>query len=124
MFGEFCSAARDASSLPTSYPAQPFTPPATGQWLQVVWTQNGGIDYALSDDDAGVRIGFFRVLVHGRKVSAAALQATADVLMTAIPKGTQLGDAYVSRAPEATGPVDSAADGSTFVTVTWRYLTR
>lgn len=86
---------------PIIYPGFPADPPSTGQWVEVSFFPNEGIDNGLSYDSTVIPQGIFQVECFDRPGKGlAAVHALADQVKALYPKGTLLtGSVRVIRSP-------------------------
>lgn len=124
IYDDFCRKVSDfagTKNLFVAYPGIKFDPPKSGPWLEIIWAQNGTEEVTMGDEDSAVLIGFFRALVNDRPGSIAPASAIARSLASTIPKGTAIGNAFITRQPEITGPVTDSGNNIVMTTVTFRY---
>lgn len=92
--------------LSVGFPGLPFTPPSTGQWLELKLFSNGNEDYGLADDGPSNDYGFFRVILNTRPGDGFVNPAdVTDAACVAWRKGTMIAEARVERPPSVMGPV-------------------
>lgn len=86
--------------LPVAYPGIPFTPPTTGEWLELAWFPNETQNYAMDNAAGAVHSGFFQVAACERPGAGIMVGATlAGAVVSAFPKGTAFSGATVERKP-------------------------
>lgn len=95
-----------ANNLPVKYPAKKFTPPASGEWLELSIAPND-IDSTLSEQ-ASFKRGIVQVNVAGRPdTSPLKLTAIADLITLKLPKGLFIVDSViVARTPYQTNVLE------------------
>lgn len=101
-----------AAALPytRSYPGLSFTPPDTGEWLEVTFLPNRGVDDRLANDGHVSPQGIYQIVCVSRPQSELQLRAVAEQVMAAFPKGTPIsGNVRVGSHPY-TGTLRSDAD--------------
>ena len=109
-----------AQSLKVAYQGLNFDPPSEGLWLELRDFRNGGMDYGMSDFGPATVMGFFRVLVNSRPgFGINSGTDIAELLVSEIPKGTEIGPARIERTPEIGGPIED--DSVIMQPVTFRY---
>lgn len=88
---------------PTAYPGVNFTPPANGEWLEVIFQPNKPVQQGLSNDSYAAKRGLFTVMVCGRPGNGVfALETLTQQVVEAFPKGFIIGGMIrVSRTPYA-----------------------
>lgn len=112
-------------NLPVSYPGIAFTPPDTGQWLEVLAFWNGGGDLGLEAGSDAYDQGFFRVMICGRTgAGLGKIQDIADDLRGEFPINTKFGGARTERTPTFGGPITDDARKVIYIpmTVRWRSI--
>jgi hypothetical protein len=119
----FYTIVRDSTIVPSAsigYDGKSFTPPNTGNWLELSFMPNRGIDQSLSSN-AILKQGLLQVNIGGRpNKGIAGLQAIADQVAALFPKNTVLsGIARVSSIPYASD--DISMDDRTILPVTISY---
>lgn len=87
--------------VPIIYPGYTATPPATGQWVEVSFFPNEGVDNGLAYDSTVIPQGIFQVECFDRPGKGlAAVHALADQVKALYAKGTTLtGRVRVIRSP-------------------------
>lgn len=88
---------------PIAWPNTPFTPPNSGNWLEVLHQPNQGIDQSIAGQSV-IRQGLFTVIIKGRKDTGLfTLNTIASQITAVFPKVTPLGNARVVRVPYVSG---------------------
>jgi hypothetical protein len=89
----------ESRSLPVAWPGVNFTPPQTGQWLELAWSPNETRNLTLGNDGAQLR-GFGQVSCCTRPgAGSVSVLTLADDIVELFAKGTPLGNATVERKP-------------------------
>lgn len=107
-------------SLPVAYPGVPFTPPTSGEWLEVRWFPNEPVEYGTANDGPRLHRGFGQVSVcyrPGRGIAPG--EALAADVIEAFGKGTDIGPVRVYKQPWQTGPLVQDERISHPVTIPW-----
>ena len=97
-----------------------FDPPADGQWLEIMTFNSGSNDYAIGS--TAIERGFFRV-VAGSRLGAnniLQLEALAEQIADAFPKGSRFGIAVTDTRPSLSGVIISGDRAYIPVTIRWR----
>lgn len=76
--------------LPISWPGLDFTPPTSGNWLEVNFLPNRGVDDRLANDGYVSPQGIYQVAAVSRPQSELRLRAVAEQVQAAFPKGTRI----------------------------------
>lgn len=109
-----------ALGYPIAWPNVDFTPPGSGNWLQVAYFPNRGIDNSLSGQSV-IRQGLFQVSVMGRQNTGGfTLESIAQEVADLFPKLTDLADVKVSRQPYLTSQL-SVSSGVVELPLTIEY---
>lgn len=98
----FGTIANSAISQPKAWPGADFTPPASGEWLEVYYQPNDPQQPGIANDASILPRGIFRVLCMTRPSPTAAFgtQALAEQVAALYPKGaTVSGNVRISRHP-------------------------
>ena len=103
--------AANTSNYPVAWPGVPFTPPASGIWIEPQVLPNQGLDNGLSASDAVVPQGLAQFIVWTRPGGGMlAVTSAAEALAAAFPKnGILSGLIRIQRAPWLT-VLDSEPD--------------
>ena len=110
-----------AIGLPTAYPGSKFTPPTSGQWLELEFLPNDDIADPVNVNSGNVAQGMFRVIACNRQnTGLIPLANTATTVKDAFPLGSDItGQIRVSEWPVAKDL--DAADGVMRIAVTVKY---
>jgi hypothetical protein len=73
-----------------AWPGLPFTPPDTGEWLEVTFLPNRGVDDRLANDGHVSPQGIYQIVCVSRPQSELKLRAVAEQVMAAFPKGKEI----------------------------------
>lgn len=107
--------------LPVSYPGLPFTPPASGYWLEVQWFPNETQNYGIAFDGPSVLRGFGQVSVCTRPGTGLVKPMDlAGLVIETFDKGTRIGDALVYRKPWASSVIQDNERLMIPVTIMWQ----
>ena len=89
--------------LPIAYPSITFTPPSSGQWLELSFMPNSGIDQGLSSPTL-ISQGLLQVNICGKtNCGLIPLQTTSDTVAALFPKNSVLsGLVRISKTPYST----------------------
>lgn len=79
-----------ALPYPRSYPGLSFTPPDTGEWLEVTFLPNRGVDDRLANDGHVSPQGIYQIVCVSRPQSELQLRTVAEQVMAAFPKGAPI----------------------------------
>jgi len=79
-----------ALGYPVAWPGIDFTPPANGEWLEVIYLPNQGVDDRLADDGYVSPQGIYQVTVASRPQSEIKLREAAEAVQAVFPKGTRI----------------------------------
>lgn len=87
-------------ALTVAYPGIEFTPPATGDWIEVQAFPNETLTIGMQNTGLRELRGFFQVSACTRPgAGVMGIQAIADAVIAAFTKGTTFGGARVERQP-------------------------
>jgi len=92
-------------NLPVAWPSVPFTPPASGYWLEVAFFPNTPIDNGLPDNASIIPQGFFQVSACGRPAHMIPLSGIADKIVAGFPRGTAIDVCRVVKTPNMMTPL-------------------
>lgn len=108
-------------ALPVAFPGVPFTPPATGRWLEVRWFPNETTTYAIQDDPPCIVFaGMGQISVCERVGAGLAGLSVANAAVEYFPKGTLLGVGRVEVQPWVSNVIQEPDRIAYPVTVRWR----
>lgn len=120
-FAGLVTAFAAAEGVPCSYPAVPFTPPASGVWLELQWFPNETQNYGTADTDASLLQGFAQLSACHRPGSGLAPGATlTDKIIAAFGKGTTFAGVRVYRKPWVNSIISDPERVMHPVTIPWR----
>jgi len=71
-----------------SWPGLPFTPPDSGEWLEVTFLPNRGVDDRLANDGHVSPQGIYQIAVVSRPQPEIPLRQAVESVAAAFPKGT------------------------------------
>lgn len=118
-------AASLSPSLTVSFPGRDFTPPDSGQWLEVRFFPNETLNYGLANSGPSDHRGFVQVTVCERTSDTGIVSGLtlAGAVVTEFAKGTTAGDATVERKPWISSVVTMDDRLCYPVTIPYRRLT-
>lgn len=106
--------------LPTAYPDVGFTPPGTGQWLQVRFFPNETFTYAMKDGPFS-HFGFIQITVAQRPgAGLMPILALAEEIRDLYPYNLTLGPGYVRRTPVTASIIEESDRTLCPVTIYYR----
>lgn len=93
--------------VPISWPGVNFTPPNTGNWVEVTLFENEPTNYGIANDDEESPRGILQVTACGRPGRGlVALNTLAEQIQAAFPKGARIeGQIRVTRQPWRLGDI-------------------
>jgi hypothetical protein len=104
--------ANAALSYPISWPGINFnfTPPDNGEWLEVRFLPNRGIDQWIANDSDVSPQGIYQIDVYSRPQSELKFQTAIDSVSALYPKGTKLADNVRVSKPPYSSVLDIQSD--------------
>lgn len=99
-----------ALSYPIGWPGINFTPPTDGEWLEVRFLPNRGIDQWIANDSDVSPQGIYQIEVFSRPQSELKLQVAIDAVSALYPKGTKLADNVRVSKPPYSSVLDIQSD--------------
>lgn len=127
-YDEFCTLAiafAAAAQLQIGFPGVRFSPPGTGEWLEVSWIPAQGRNYGRADGDPSLLQGIAQISVCGRPNGEGIkpLATIADSAIAAFGKGTKFGPVRVYRRPYQSDSIVDPARIMIPVTIMWQGFT-
>lgn len=102
-FATKLAAVASGKGVPVSFPGVPFTPPASGLWLEASWVPNEPLNYGTADDGPTLERGLALVNVCGRPGGGVGpVLDLAEHVRHAFGKGTRFAGVRVYSKPSVT----------------------
>jgi hypothetical protein len=114
-------AAQSSPPLTVAYPNISFTPPDSGQWLELQFFPNETRNAVMGDDGPSDHVGFFQLGCCERPgIGLSSVATLAGLVIAAFPKGTEFSVGRLDRKPWISSVLEDDARVMLPVTIPYR----
>jgi hypothetical protein len=87
-------------ATPVAYPGINFTPPSTGEWIELSWFPNETLNYGIPNDGPSIHRGFVQAMAYTRPgAGVVGVTQLASAIISTYAKGLEVGGATIERKP-------------------------